>query len=107
YQGDAVLKLGPGDCLFTPMGNAHAWHILTLKLRMLIMVEPAFADRYFKEMGRPARDMSLPSNQATYAESSPEHAIAVGKKYGVKILTPEETRRALPKYPGFGVNRSK
>ena len=107
YQGDAVLKLGPGDCLFTPMGEPHAWYILTPKLRILIMVEPAFSDRYFREMGQPTGGMSLPSGQSTYAQSDPQHAIAVAKKYGVKILTPEETRDALPKYPGFGANRSK
>jgi quercetin dioxygenase-like cupin family protein len=107
YQGDAVLKLAPGDCLFTPMGEPHAWYILTPKLRMLIMVEPAFSDRYFKEMGQPTGDMFLPSGQSTYAQSDPQHAMAVGKKYGIKILTPEETRRALPKYRGFAADRSK
>jgi quercetin dioxygenase-like cupin family protein len=107
YQGDAVLRLAPGDCLFTPMGEPHAWYILTPKLRMLIMVQPAFSDRYFREMGEPTGKMSLPSGQATYAQSNPQHAMAVAKKYGVKILTPEETRLALPKYPGFGADRSK
>ena len=107
YQGDEVLRLAPGDCLFTPMGTAHSWYILTPNLRMLIMVAPPFSDRYFREMARPTDDMSLPSDQRTYAQSSPEHAIAVGEKHGIRILTPEETISALPKYPGFAVNRSK
>jgi quercetin dioxygenase-like cupin family protein len=107
YQGDAVLRLAPGDCLFTPMGEPHAWYILTPKFWMLIMVEPAFSDRYFREMGRPTSEMSLPSGQPTYARSNPQHAMTVGTKYGVKILTPEETRHGLPKYPGFAANRSK
>jgi quercetin dioxygenase-like cupin family protein len=107
YQGDAILRLTPGDCLFTPMGEPHAWYILTSKVRMLIMVEPAFSDRYFREMGEPTGEVSLPSGQSTYAQSNPQHAITVGKKYGVKILTPEETHHALPKYPGFAADRSK
>ena len=74
---------------------------------MLIMVEPAFSDRYFWEMGQPAGEMSLPSGQSTYAQSNPQHAMTVGKKYGVKIFTPEETRQALPKYRGFAADRSK
>jgi quercetin dioxygenase-like cupin family protein len=101
YQGDAVFRLKPGDCLFTPMGEPHAWYILAPTLRMLIMVEPAFSDRYFQEMGKPIIEMCLPSDQLTYAQSNPQHAMTVGMKYGVKILMPEETRRALPKYPGF------
>jgi hypothetical protein len=101
------MKLGRGQCLFTPMGEPHAWYILTPMVRILILVEPAFSDRYFREMGQPTGEMFLPSGQSTYAQSSPEHAMAVAKKYGIKILTPEETRQAFPKYPGFGVDRSK
>jgi quercetin dioxygenase-like cupin family protein len=107
FQGDAVLRLAPGDCLFTPMGEPHAWYILTPKFRMLIMVEPAFSDRYFREMGEPIREMYLPSGQPTYAQSDLQHAVTIARKYGVKILTPEETRHALPKYRGFGADRSK
>src|SRR5262245_7131949 len=101
YQGDAVFRLSPGDCLFTPMGEPHAGYILTPKLRMLIMVEPAFSDRYFREMCQPIGEMPLPPDQPTYAQSNPQHAMWVARKYGIKILTSEETRRALPKYPGF------
>jgi hypothetical protein len=59
------------------------------------------AGRYFREMGQPIGEMSLPSGQLTYAQSDLQHAMAVAKKYGVKILTPEETRDALPKYRGL------
>lgn len=107
YQGDDVLRLVPGDCLFTPIGEPHAWYILTPTLRMLIIVAPAFSNRYFREMGRLVDALTLPSDQPTYAQSSPEHAIAVGKKHGIRTLTPDETSRALPKYPGFAADRSK
>jgi len=73
YQGDDVLRLVPGDCLFTPIGEPHAWYILTPKLRMLIMVAPAFSNRYFREIGCTVDAMTLPSDQPTYAQSSPEH----------------------------------
>lgn len=42
-------------------------------------------DQYFLEMSHPAESMSLPENQATYAEGGPEKAIAVGNETGVKI----------------------
>src|SRR5215813_10412977 len=102
YQGDDVVTLGPGDTLFAPKGTPHAWYILTPQFRMLIMVQPAYSDQYFREMGSPAQGMELPEDGVTYAMSDPEHAISVARRYGVKILTPEETKAALPKYPGFG-----
>lgn len=105
YQGDEVVILGPGDSLFSPKGTPHGWYILTPHLRILIMVSPAQSDQYFKTMGSPTVSMELPPDGVTYAMSDPAHAIAVGRKYGVKILAPEETKTALPKYPGFGIKR--
>jgi quercetin dioxygenase-like cupin family protein len=105
YQGDEVVTLGPGECLFAPKGTPHAWYILTPHLRMLIMVQPSRSDQYFRQMGSPTLSMELPSDGVTYAMSDPEHAISVGRQYGIKILSPEETKAALPKYPGFGVKK--
>jgi quercetin dioxygenase-like cupin family protein len=105
YQGDEVVTLGRGDSLFAPKGTPHAWYILTPQLRMLIMVSPAHSDQYFKQMGTPTESMELPPDGVTYAMSDPAHAIAVARQYGVKILTPEETKAALPKYPGFGIKK--
>jgi quercetin dioxygenase-like cupin family protein len=105
YQGDEVVTLEPGDCLFAPKGTPHAWYILTPQFRMLIMVQPAHSDQYFKQMGSPTESMELPADGVTYAMSDPAHAISVGLQYGVKILTPEETKAALPKYPGFGIKK--
>jgi quercetin dioxygenase-like cupin family protein len=105
YQGDEVAVLGPGDSLFAPKGTPHAWYILTPYLRMLIMVTPAQSDKYFKTMGSPTASMELPPDGVTYAMSDPTHAIAIGRQYGVRILTPEETKVALPKYPGFGIKK--
>jgi quercetin dioxygenase-like cupin family protein len=105
YQGDEVVTLGPGDCLFAPIGTPHAWYILTPHFRMLIMVQPAHSDQYFRQMGSPAPSLKLPSDGVTYAMSDPEHAISIGRQYGVKFLSPEETKAALPKYPGFGIKK--
>jgi quercetin dioxygenase-like cupin family protein len=105
YQGDQVVTLGAGDCLFAPKGTPHAWYILSSYVRILIMVQPAYSDRYFRQMGSPTRRMELPSDVVTYAMSNPEHAISVGRQYGIKILGAEETKMALPKYPGFAVKK--
>jgi hypothetical protein len=49
--------------------------------------------------------MELPASATTYALSDPAPAIELAAKYGVKMLTPEETAELLPHYPGFGVPR--
>jgi hypothetical protein len=47
--------------------------------------------------------MVLPESAVTYAVDDPEHAIRVGASYGIRILSPAESQRALPQYPGFGM----
>jgi hypothetical protein len=60
-------------------------------------------DGYFLEMGEPTRDMVVPDAATTNAVEDPEQAISVGASWGIRFLTPEETKKALPLYPGFGV----
>lgn len=61
-------------------------------------------DGYLLAMGEPARDM-VPSDVAiTNKIDNPEQAINVGASWGIRFLTPKDTNRALPRYPGFGVD---
>jgi hypothetical protein len=60
-------------------------------------------DGYFLAMGEPARDMVVPDAVTTDAVDEPEQAINVGASWGIRCLTPEDTRKALPLYPGFGI----
>ena len=57
----------------------------------------------FPRDGEPATSMALPESAVTYAVDDPEHAIRVGASTGIRILSPSETQRALPQYPGFGM----
>ncbi|GAA6617654.1 cupin domain-containing protein [Scytonema sp. NUACC26] len=93
-----------GETVFLPRKHAHAFYFLS-PLRFLALVQPGGLDRYFETMSSPANSMEIPATATTYAESAPASAIALGAKYGVKILTPEETAELLPQYPGFGVPR--
>jgi hypothetical protein len=47
--------------------------------------------------------MVLPESAVTYAVDDPEHAIRVGASTGIRILSPSETQRALPQYPGLSM----
>ena len=105
YLGDQVLRIGPGELLFIPRGEPHAWYILSPSFRMLIMTNPPQVDGYFREMGQPAETLKINDDRVTYAMSDPQHAIEVGAKYGIRFLTPEQTKKAFPKYAGFGVKK--
>jgi quercetin dioxygenase-like cupin family protein len=102
----------PGEVVFLPRNQAHAFYFLS-PLRMLAFVQPGRGlDGYFEAMSSPATDMEIPASIATYAESDPAAALAplhevfaLAAKYGVKMLSPEETAELLPQYPGFGVPR--
>jgi hypothetical protein len=46
----------------------------------------------------------LSTDAVTYLKDDPSHAMETGKKYGIKMLSPEEARRALPHFKGLGAN---
>lgn len=94
-----------GEALFLPRDQAHAWYVTSPTLRMLIMTNPAGMDDYFAAMAEPATSMELPPRGTTYAMDDPGRAIEIGKRYGLRMLTPDETRELLPNYPGFGIQR--
>lgn len=62
-----------------------------------------------KRMIANLREASTPhtigrSSVAKSNENDPSHAIEAGKKYGIKMLSPEEARQALPHFGGLGAN---
>jgi quercetin dioxygenase-like cupin family protein len=105
YCMGQVLTVRAGEALFLPRNQAHAWYVMSPKIRTLIMTNPGGMDEYFEAMSSPATCMELPPAATTYALADPTLAIATGEKYGIKILTPIETAELLPHYPGFGVQR--
>ena len=108
YCEDKTLDVGVGDVVFLPQGKAHAFTCTSDVVRTLIFVEATgkdavALDRYFLAMGEPTESMALPKSAVTYNVDDPHHAIQVGASTGIRILSPSETQRALPQYPGFGV----
>jgi quercetin dioxygenase-like cupin family protein len=107
YCEDKTLDIRAGEVVFLPRGKAHAFNCTSDFVRTLIFVQASGKadiglDRYFLAMGDPASSMSMPETPVTYAIDEPEHAIRVGASTGIRILSPAETARALPQYPGFG-----
>jgi mannose-6-phosphate isomerase-like protein (cupin superfamily) len=108
YCEGKILDIGAGEVVFLPQGKAHAFICTSDVVRTLIFVQAAGQDAvgldsYFRAMGEPATSMVLPESAVTYAVDDPAHAIRVGASYGIRILSPAESERALPQYPGLGV----
>jgi quercetin dioxygenase-like cupin family protein len=104
YCMGQVRTARAGETVFLPRMHAHAFYFLS-PLRFLALAQPGGLDGYFEAMSNPATNMEIPATATTYAESDPTEAIALAAKYGVKMLSPEETAELLPQYPGFGVPR--
>ena len=108
HCGAQIETVGPGETIFLPKAKAHAFYIRSEYLRTLIITvatteQPAALDSYFASMASPATSMDLPTGAVTYLTDDPSHAIEAGEKYGIKILSPDEARRALPHF-GLGAN---
>jgi mannose-6-phosphate isomerase-like protein (cupin superfamily) len=108
YCEDKILDVGTGEVVFLPQGKAHAFICTSDVVRTLIFVQATGQDAvgldsYFLAMGEPATSMVLPESAVTYAVDDPEHAIRVGASNGIRILSPSESQRTLPQYPGFGM----
>lgn len=49
--GDAVVEAGPGDLVFKPRGQAHAfWNARDEPARLLELISPAGFENYFREL---------------------------------------------------------
>jgi len=47
----------------------------------------------------------LPEHAITYVMDDPMHAVHIGNNHGINILSPEDTAKLIPYYPGFGTKR--
>lgn len=109
YCQGQVLLVQAGEIIFLPRGHVHAFYIRSPYVRALLLAiaageQSVELDQYFTNMATPATSMSLPDEALTYAVVDPSHAIALGLTHGIRILSPEDTLRELPHYPGFGVS---
>lgn len=104
YCQDEKVYVRAGESIFLPRNEAHAWYVLSPKLRMLILTQPGGIDEYFQAMSvSRATSMELPPASITYALDDPARAVRIGLEKGIRMLTPDEARELLPHYPGFGV----
>ncbi len=88
--GAAAHRARPGDFVFGPRGVPHRFEVVTPEARMLVLGTPGGAERFFREMGEPARAATLPVPQAPDVE----RVVAIAAAHDVEILPhPRSSRR--------------
>ena len=98
-----------GESVFLPRGIAHGVYYRSPTVQVLLVAQAdgehsVGLDTYFEQVSEPATSMELPKDAVTYVMNNPEETMRLAAENGVILLSPEETARRLPHYPGFGVN---
>jgi quercetin dioxygenase-like cupin family protein len=111
YTPEKTFDVHAGGVGFLPQGKAHTFACLSDEIRALILVsatgeESVGMDGYLLAMGEPAHDLKVPDPFTISPIEDPTETIQVGASWGIRFLSPADTKKALPDYPGFGVRVS-
>ena len=89
YVGDRTLKARPGSFLFGPKDIPHAFTVDSGPARLLFLFTPAGFEDLIREMGEPARELTIPPQpDAPPDEAEMGRLMAIAAKYGGEILGP-------------------
>ena len=89
YVGEQTIKAQPGSFLFGPKDVPHAFRLDSRPARLLFILSPARFEGLIREMGEPARTLTVPTHQSTAPdEVEMKRLMAIGARYGGEILGP-------------------
>ncbi len=87
HLGERTVDVGPGSVLYHPKGTWEWFENTTDKpARALIVYSPGGLDKFFKEVGEPAKKKELPP--APKGPPDLDRIAAAGAKYGLQIKPP-------------------
>jgi hypothetical protein len=91
--GERTIKASPGSYLFGPKDVPHAFSVDSGPARLLFILSPAGMEGGIREMGEPARSLSIPPPP----EEPPDEAemgrlMSIAAKYGGEMLGPPPSR---------------
>jgi mannose-6-phosphate isomerase-like protein (cupin superfamily) len=83
HTGDRQVRVVPGSFVFIPRGTVHTWrNVGSTPGRMIVVVAPAGAERFFLEAGVPAIGDSLEA-----PEPNVERILELAAKYGTEVVS--------------------
>jgi mannose-6-phosphate isomerase-like protein (cupin superfamily) len=89
YVGDQIIKARPGSYLFGPRDVPHAFTVDSGPARLLFIFSPAGLEGLIREMGEPARSLTVPPQPDEEPdEAELERMAAIGARYGAETLGP-------------------
>src|SRR5215207_5085607 len=89
YVGEQTIKAHPGSFLFGPRDVPHAFTVDSGPARLLFVFSPAGLEAGIREMGEPARSLTVPPQpEEPPDEAEMERLAAIGARYGAEILGP-------------------
>jgi quercetin dioxygenase-like cupin family protein len=93
YVGDQTIKARPGSFLFGPKDVPHAFSVDSGPARLLFVLSPAGMEGAIREMGEPAKELSIPPPQEEPPdESEMRRLMAIADRYGAEMLGPPPRR---------------
>ena len=89
YVGDQTIKAQPGSFLLGPKEVPHAFAVDSGPGRLLFVLSPAGFEDLIREMGEPARELSIPPQpEGPPDEAEMQRMAAVAARHGNEILGP-------------------
>ncbi len=89
YVGEQTIKARPGSYLFGPKDVPHAFSVDKGPARLLFILSPAGMEGLIREMGEPARSLSVPPQpDEEPSEAEMERMASIAARYGAEILGP-------------------
>ena len=93
YVGDQTIKAQPGSFLFGPKDVPHAFSVDSGPARLLFILSPAGMEGLIREMGEPARTLSIPPQpEEPPDEAEMERLMAIAARYEAEMLGPPTSR---------------
>jgi len=89
YVGEKTIKARPGSFLFGPKDVPHAFTVDSGPARLLFVLSPAGFEDLVRDMGEPARSLTVPPQpEAPPSEAEMQQMAAIGAQHGVELLGP-------------------
>ena len=93
YVGDQTIKAHPGSFLFGPEEVPHAFTVDSGPARLLFVLSPGGFEDLVREMGEPARELTIPPRpEGPPDEAEVRRMAAIAARHGNEILGPPPGR---------------
>ena len=101
YVDAEVFTVAAGECMFLPRLKPHAFLITAPETHGILFIAPGGFQAALNKMNVPAERMEIRTDldAQTYANSDLGETIETFRQIGIRFLSPDEIRRAMPQYP--------